>query len=103
MLSRVVSTRRMTVTMPSTKMVGSTVSTNAISTGGRSARNPMATSALDKDITYSVLRADASVYVAPVAVWRTKCSVVTADSSMLGSGSSVMVAGRVSVAPGGRQ
>ena len=61
MLSRPVSTSRATVNRPSTNSAGSTVDANGMKASGEFARKPIATSELDSAMTYSELRAEASV------------------------------------------
>src|SRR5215213_4959299 len=80
-LSSVVSTSLTTVKTPSTKTAGSTIAANGINTSVEPATNPIATSELESAMTYNVLRAEASEYVALFAVCNTKCSVVSTDSS----------------------
>ena len=80
MLSRLVSTSLTTVNSPSMKIAGRTVAANGRNMPLEVDRKPIATSELDRAITYSELRAEASAYVEPLAPWSTKCSVVMAES-----------------------
>jgi hypothetical protein len=79
MYSSEMSTRRTTVNRPSRNTAGSTIATKGMKNPGDCDANPSATSALDREITYSELRAAASEIVELAAVWSTKCSAVNAD------------------------
>ena len=60
MLSSAVSTSLVTVKRPSTKTAGSTIAANGSNTSVEPATNPVATSELERTMTYSVLREEAS-------------------------------------------